>query len=200
MLLGPQQKHDLMLTRLPQLTTERLLLSAPTTDDLPQIILYAGDEKIARYTLNIPHPYQEKDATFWLNMASEGLADGSKYIFAVRDKATGAFRGGVGLHINAPFNSAELGYWIAVPFWGQGLMTEAVGAILRFGFAELGLRRVYAHHITENEGSGKVMLKNRMVREGLLRQHAFKNGSAYDLAIYGILREEFNQQQITNNK
>ena len=77
-----------MLTQLPALTTPRLLLSALTATDIPQIITYAGDENISRYTLNIPHPYQEKDAVFWLNMASEGLADGSKYIFAVRDKAT----------------------------------------------------------------------------------------------------------------
>lgn len=173
-----------------QLRTSRLLLAPPRVDDIPTIVEFAGNENVSRYTLNMPHPYQEKDAIYWLNMAHQGRESGEKYIFSIRDGETQAFMGGIGLHVNKAFSHAELGYWIAEPFWNKGFVSEAAAAIIRFGFEELDLRRVAAHYVAVNGASGKVMAKAGMQKEGILRQHMFRNGTYHDVVYYGILREE----------
>ncbi|MGD1840616.1 MAG: GNAT family N-acetyltransferase [Thermonemataceae bacterium] len=71
----------------PQLTTERLCLNALQVKDIPAIVTYAADVRITQYTLNIPTPYAEKDAVYWLNMAQEGFKEGTHFIFANRKKA-----------------------------------------------------------------------------------------------------------------
>lgn len=176
------------------LRTERLLLSALAAKDIPQIVAYANNLKVARYTLNIPHPYAEKDAIYWLNLAHTGRKSGTQFIWAIRDPETEAFRGGIGLHINGKHKRAEIGYWIAEPFWGQGLVTEAAGAVMAFAFDQLALQRVTAHFMAINGGSGRVMEKNGMQYEGTLRHHALRDGKRHDVKCYGILREEFYAQ------
>jgi RimJ/RimL family protein N-acetyltransferase len=173
-----------------QLRTTRLLLAPLRVEDIPKIVEYAGNEKVSRYTLNIPHPYLEKDAIYWLNLAHQGRKSGEKYIFSIRDGETEAFMGGIGLHVNKAFSHAELGYWIAEPFWNKGFVSEAAAAVIRFGFEELDLRRVAAHYVAVNGASGKVMANAGMQKEGVLRQHMFRNGTYHDVVYYGILREE----------
>jgi len=175
---------------LPELTTERLRLSALTEADIPLIVHYANNNNVARYTANLPHPYAAADAAFWLNMASEGLKEKNHFIFALRNKETNAFMGGMGLRLHPQFNRAELGFWLGEPFWGQGLTSEAVAAIIQFGFGELGLRKITAHHILVNGASGKVMLKNGMKQEGLLRKEMVRDGLEHDVAVYGLLVED----------
>ena len=179
------------MSELPSLRSERLLLSELRVSDIPQIVTYANNLKVTRYTKNIPFPYTEKDAVFWLNLANGGIADGSKYVWAIRNPVTKAFMGGIGLHVSAAHQHAELGYWIAEPFWGQGFMSEAVGAVIKFGFEAVGLARICAHYISINTASGRVMEKNGMKLEGTLRQHMFRGGELHDIKYYGILREEY---------
>ncbi len=71
------------MDKLPVLKTDRLQLRKPVAKDLPDIIEYAGNPKIAEMTLNIPHPYHEKDAIFFLNKANKGIEDESEFIFAI---------------------------------------------------------------------------------------------------------------------
>ncbi|WP_044102634.1 GNAT family N-acetyltransferase [Neolewinella persica] len=175
---------------LPELITERLRLSALTVTDIPLIVRYADNNKVARYTANIPHPYTEKDAVFWLNLANEGLKRNNHFIFALRDKETNAFMGGIGLRQHQQFKRAELGYWLGEPFWGKGLTTEAAGAVIDFGFGKLGLRKITARHIVVNGASGKVLLKNGMQQEGLLRREITRDGQERDVAVYGLLVED----------
>lgn len=173
------------------LRTDRLLLSALRATDIPQIVAYANNFKVAQYTKNIPHPYREKDAVFWLNLANTGKMSGTKFIWAIRNPDTEAFMGGIGLHVNGKHKHAELGYWIAEPFWGKGFITEAADAVIRFGFEQVGLERVAAHHLAVNGASGRVMEKNGMQYEGTLRQHMYRLGKLHDVRCYGILLEEF---------
>ena len=174
----------------PHLETNRLVLGEIYAADIPNIIKYAGNKKVAETTLNMPHPYQEKDAIFWINMAQQGWQDKTKNIFAIRLKTNQELIGGVGLHIDARFNRAELGYWVAVPFWNQGYMTEAVQTVIKYGFDTLELNKIYAVHEVGNPASGKVMLKNGMLKEGELKQHVRKNGVYKDLVQYGVLNGE----------
>ena len=121
-------------------------------------------------------PYHEEHAIFWLNMANEGFQTKSKYIFGIRLKTTDELIGGMGLHIHKDFNRAELGYWVGVPFWNKGYATEALSAILKFGFEQVELNKIFAVHTKDNPSSGKVMIKNGMIKEGELKDHIKKGG------------------------
>ena len=94
----------------PQLETERLLLREPQVRDIPHIVHYANHPSVFEMTLNIPSPYAEKDAVFWLNMAQQGFAKRNHFIFAMALKETDAFAGGIGLVITPKHNRAEAGY------------------------------------------------------------------------------------------
>ena len=80
---------------------------------------------------------------------------------------------------------------MAVECWGQGYATEAARAVVAFGFEELGLNRIYAHHMVRNPASGRVLAKIGMEPEGLLRQRVKKWGLFEDVVPMALLREEW---------
>ena len=174
-----------------ELTTERLLLSPPTATDRDRIVELANDPLIGEMTLNIPYPYVAEDADFWIQMAADGLADGSKYVFAVRNPENRELLGGIGLHVTAPHQRGTIGYWMGAPSRNRGYITEALGALLRFGFGELNLLRIDANHLLKNPASGRPMIKNGMRFEGQLDDYYVKNGHPRSVRQYRILRREF---------
>lgn len=167
------------------------MLSEILATDIPTIIKYAGNSNVAKHLLNLPHPYYEKDAIFWINMAHQGWVDGSKCIFGIRLKENQEFIGGVGLHIDTRFNRAELGYWIGEPFWGKGYMTEALATVIKYGFEEKELNKIFAIHLLENPASGKVMAKNGMLKEGEMKEHVTNQNEYKDIAQYGLTRSQY---------
>jgi RimJ/RimL family protein N-acetyltransferase len=86
---------------------------------------------------------------------------------------------------------AEMGYWLGVPFWSQGIATEAARAVLRYGFEHLNLHRIHAFHFVRNGASDRVMQKIGMQHEGTLRHHDHKDDHWEDLVSYGILADEW---------
>ncbi len=179
----------------PTLETDRIRLRKPSVRDIPKILEYANNPKISETTLNIPHPYGEKDAVFWINMANQGFEDRSRFVFAICQKSTDDFIGGIGLRINQRFNRAEMGFWIAEPFWNNGYVTEASGKILEFGFEELGLNKIIANHFLNNRASGKVMEKCGMVKEAEMLEHVRKGDKYLSLIQYRLTRKEYNNQK-----
>ncbi|MVN77885.1 GNAT family N-acetyltransferase [Hymenobacter sp. HMF4947] len=175
----------------PHLETPRLLLRAFALADVPRLVALAGDYEVARNTLNIPHPYREADAVSWVATTQENYRQQSAYAFALELKASGEFVGGIGLTLEPRFDRAEVGYWLGRSYWGKGLATEALAALLAFGFEELKLNKLYATHIVSNPASGQVMRKNGMVKEGELVQHTKRDGQYHDLWQYRLTRQEF---------
>ena len=84
--------------------------------------------------------------------------------------------------------SAEVGYSLSRDYWNQGIMTEALRAVIRFGFEELRLNRIEAQHELDNPASGQVMRHVGMQYEGTLRQRIKNKGRFVDVALYAILR------------
>ena len=177
----------------PKLVTERLILNKIKDSDIPVIVDYAGNKKIAENTLNIPHPYTKKDAEFWISNATKGFKNGTQYTFGIRLKPKNEFIGAIGLKVEPRFDRAEMGYWIAEKFWNQGFATEAVKAMLEYGFNTLELNKILATHLVENSASGKVMINNGMIKEGELKEHTKKNGVYQNLIQYRLTKKEFNQ-------
>ena len=179
----------------PEIKTKRLRLGRLKWSDVPKIVEYAGDKDVSKTTLNIPHPYEEKDAIFWINSANQGFENKTQYTFAIRNIASDEFLGGIGLRVNPRFNRAELGYWIAKPFWNQGFTTEAAGALLAYGFEKLGLHKIYATYLEENPASGNVMRKNGMIKEGEMRDHFLKDGEYKNIIQYRLVKDEYQRNR-----
>ncbi|UZR95292.1 GNAT family N-acetyltransferase [Chondrinema litorale] len=176
--------------------TERLRLSQLQAADIPNIVSYASNKKVADMTMNIPHPYKEEDAIYWINSANEGFKRRTQFTFRVAIKESNKFIGGMGLKIDNRFNKAELGYWIGEPYWGNGYATEAAGAVLSFGFEVLNLNKIFATHLIDNPASGKVMKKNGMIKEAELVEHFRKDEKYLTVVQYRLTRKEYEERKM----
>lgn len=172
------------------LETERLVLRPLAPGDAAAIVRLAGDWRVAAPIATIPHPYSPDMAREFIRGAQQKARQGSEFAFALTQGPERELIGVISLRPRQGY-SAEVGYWIGVPFWGQGYMTEALRAIIRHSFCDLGLQRVHAWHIGGNPASGRVMQKAGMRYEARLRQHVLHRGEAEDQVIYGLLRDEY---------
>jgi RimJ/RimL family protein N-acetyltransferase len=170
----------------PILATGRLLLRPFTLADAPEVQRLAGDYAVAATTL-LPYPYPDGLAEAWIASLCEGAERGEAAAFAVTLAGTGGLIGGVRLQVDPDHARGELGFWIAQACWGRGYATEAVRAVIGYGFSALGLHRVHAIHFSRNPASGRVMEKCGMVHEGRLRQHVRKWGVFEDVDLWGII-------------
>ncbi len=177
---------------LPELETERLLLRRMRPDDAEAMFAYASDPEVTRYVLWETH-HSIEDSEGFLRLATEGYERGDFGGWGVVLKSSGAFVGTCGLDAGyAPEHArAELGYVLSREHWGRGLMTEAVRAVIAFGFGRLELNRIEARCITENAASARVMEKAGMTCEGTLREREFIKGAYRDMKLYSILRREY---------
>jgi RimJ/RimL family protein N-acetyltransferase len=171
----------------PTLHTARLTLRPFTLADAPAVQELAGAYEVALNTLLIPHPYPAGAAEEWIGSHDAAFAENRIHHFAMDD---GQLVGAMALLMK---NDAigELGYWVGVPFWGRGYASEAVAEVMRYGFEQCNLHRVFACHFTRNPASGRVLQKAGMRGEGTLRHHVRKWDEYIDLTFYGILREEW---------
>ncbi len=172
------------------LKSERLILRPFTPAVAADVQRLAGDRAIADTTERIPHPYETGMAEAWIATHAPRFANRQALEMAVVLKNTNQLIGAVALTLAMAHRRGVLGYWIGLPFWGQGYATEAARAMLNYGFHELGLQRIQAQHLSRNPASGKVMQKLGMKHEGHLRAHVLKWGVSEDVDVYGILRDD----------
>ncbi len=175
----------------PELHSERLLLSEITSQDIPQIVAHADNPNVAHGTLSIPHPYTHHDAVSFIIKIHQQFHDGLSFTWGIRLKDNPELIGVTGLHLNNTHNHAEIGYWLAEPFWNQGYTTEAIGKLLDYGFSHLNLNKIFAHHFKENPASGKVMTKNGMIKEAELVEHVKKDGKYLTVIQYRLTQSEY---------
>ena len=172
------------------LRTARLLLRPLSLADAPRVESLVSDPEVARTTANIPHPYPPGGAEAYIKAHLAAGDSAGEIVWAITEAAEGLV-GTIGLRNNAAQLKGELGYWIGKPYWRRGYATEAGTAIVRHGFLDLNLNRVFAHHMARNPASGRVLQKIGMRHEGTLRQDLRRDGRFEDLELYGILCSEF---------
>lgn len=175
------------MTALPTLETARLKLRPYAEGDIAELLSLIGTREVAATTLRIAHPYTEQDARDFLALAQEP----GRIWLAVTLRSDGRQIGGIGLRVDDQHQHAELGYWLGVPYWGQGYATEAAREMLRYGFEDLGLHRIFASHFSHNPASGRILVKLGMRYEGCQREHLRKWDEFVDSELYGILRQEW---------
>ncbi len=174
----------------PSLTTKRLILNQPLLTDIEDIVDTLTDKVYYQNTINIPKPYTKESAIYWINLSKDSFESETGYIFAIRETENGKIIGGIGLGVEKKFNKAELGYWLNKNYWNKGSTSEAVKAIIEFGFEKLKLKRIFATHFDFNIASGKVMEKVGMTKEGVLKCHTQKDGQYQDHVLYAIINED----------
>jgi [ribosomal protein S5]-alanine N-acetyltransferase len=177
---------------IPTLQASQVTLSPFRFTDAPLVQQYAGHPEVARTTQHVPHPYLDGVAEKWIARHQLQYLEMTNVVFSIRSHSD-ELLGAINLGLKVADQLAELGYWIAVPFWGQGYCTEAARRVIQYGFEELNLNKVYARHLGGNIASGRVMEKAGMTKEGIQRQHTMKNGILSDIVEYGILRSEYSR-------
>jgi ribosomal-protein-alanine N-acetyltransferase len=153
-------------------------------DDLASLVAYADNRKI---WLNLrdrfPHPYTKRAGHDFLRAM---LTQRPETAFAI--DVGGEAVGGIGFAMLPDVErvSAEIGYWLAEPFWGRGIATEAVAAVTRHAIATHGFTRVFAVPFAANAASCRVLEKAGYVLEGRLRRSAIKDGQVIDQLQYAF--------------
>ena len=179
-----------VFSRLPVLETRRLRLRALTMRDEGDMFRYASDPEVSRHVLWDAHR-TPRDTRSTLRSALRQYRAGQPSSFAIERKSDRRMIGTIGfMWINCEHRSGEVGYSLARDCWNQGYATEALQAVLDFGFDTLRLHRIEAQHETDNPASGRVMEKCGMVCEGTLRSRVFNKGRFSDVKLYAVLRED----------
>ena len=175
----------------PALFTDRLVLRELRLTDAAEVASGAGDKRVARYLIQVPSPYPVSLARRWIAGRIDWWESGRGVTYAIARRDGEPLLGTVSLRRFSRDRRAELGYWLGHRAWGKGLATEAARALVAFGFEHLDLARIYAQVLAGNTGSAHVLDKLGMVREGVKRQHVKKGAKLFDVAIYGLLRDEW---------
>ncbi len=163
--------------------------------DKQAYIEHLKEKQIHDQTLNIPYPYTEADADWWIehNIKATAEQGGRSVNWAIRRRKDQHLIGGIGFLdlVIGQSHKAEIGYWLAKPFWHKGIMTQAIRVVVSYGFDSLQLKRVTATCFEFNKGSARVLEKNGFKLEGTLRNHYEKNGRFHNGKYYGLLVEDF---------
>jgi 8-oxo-dGTP diphosphatase len=138
------------------LFTPRLTLRWVAQSDAEQLSAFGGDPLVQQKTETIPFPYDVSAAHQWIDEAKDLLARGVAYRFAIEEKVSGGLVGVAALMMLKD-GTAELGYWLGRPYWGQGFGREAVAATVAFGKDILRLRTLQAVVYAENTASVAVL-------------------------------------------
>lgn len=177
--------------RLPEIVTPRLLLRRMTMADAQDVFAYSRDPEVSRHVLWDAHR-SIQDSRAYLRFIQRQYRAGEASSWGIVLRETGHLIGTIGfMWINRENRSAEAGYSLARAHWNRGYMTEALRAVLRYGFEELDLHRIEAQHETDNAASGRVMEKAGMRREGVLRGRLYNKGKFVDVALYAAIAGEW---------
>lgn len=178
---------------LPRLHTERLTLRCAKMGDTADLYDICRDPAVARYVLWDAHTspsITRNYIRFLQRQYRQGEPPTFVIVFEPEKKVVGTISF---IWIQQENRSAEVGYSLHHHYWNRGIATEALKAILKYGFQELELNRIEAQHDVANPASGRVMEKAGMQREGILRERIYNKGKYVDVMLYSILRRDYRQ-------
>lgn len=155
-------------------------------EDLDSLVLFANNNNIAKFMTDMfPHPYTIDKGREFIEYASRSNPPN---ILAIEIEGRAA--GGIGIHPQSDIQrkNAELGYWLAEPYWGKGVITKAVLQMVDYGFKNWDINRIYARPFGTNIASQKVLEKAGFTLEAQFEKTLFKNGAYIDELVYAIRR------------
>lgn len=180
------------------LVTPRVLVRAVAQSDLADLLVVNGNDEVTRY---LPYPSWASmpDAWAWWERMEASRASGTALQWVLVDRASGTVMGACVLfHYDAGSARAELGYVLGRSWWGQGLMREALVALVGSAVDTLGLRRIEAEVDPRNLASGALLRSLGFQAEGVLRGRWVNKGVVCDVESFGLLSDEWNAEQAAN--
>ena len=184
-----------IFSKIPTLTTERFILRRISIDDSDDMYEYAQNKEVTKFLTWSPH--ENKGHTFeYLAYLQTRYASGEFFDWAIVCKESGKMIGTCGFtRFDYKNDCAEVGYVLNPQYHGQGIMTEVVGRVIRFGFENLALNRIECRFIEGNIASRRVMEKNGMQFEGVLRGGMLIKGEYKDIGVCAILKKDFSKKE-----
>jgi [ribosomal protein S5]-alanine N-acetyltransferase len=170
--------------------SEQVHLSEFRSSDKAALIEHLNERDIYNHTLAIPFPYTDADGEEWLALVARTTQQQGRPVqWAIR-AGDGTLIGGCGFDNFEAGKShrAEVGYWLAKPLWGRGIMTCVVQHVCKHAFEDFGLRKITAHVFSHNPASARVLEKCGFQEEGFLRRHFLKEGRFIDARLFALLK------------
>lgn len=181
--------------RLPQLTTDRLLLRAMRVEDAIDLFALRSDREVMRYMDTEPFAAL-KEAREWIRTYRSRFRKKQGIVWALELKGTKRLVGYAGFWRLMPEQfRAEIAYAQRPEFWGKGLMQEAVRKVIAFGFSEMGLHSIEAAVNPENEKSKQLLGKLNFRQEAHFRENFYFNGRFLDTLVYSLLNKDFQMEK-----
>ena len=180
-----------IFSHLPTILTPRLTLRPVRMSDAEDMYEYSRDPEVARHVWWDAHRsiHQTRGYIRFLLRQYRNASPGT---FAIALRDSGKVIGTIGfMWVQTDNRSAEVGYSLSRAYWNRGIMSEALSAVVEFGFEKLGLNRIEAQHECDNPASGRVMAHAGMRHEGTLRQRIYNKGRFADVDLYAITRSDF---------
>jgi RimJ/RimL family protein N-acetyltransferase len=169
---------------------DQIHLSEFRPSDKDALIEHLNEREIYDRTLRIPFPYTGADADEWLAIVAKVTRQqGCPVQWAIRT-TDDSLIGGCGFDGFEVGKShrAEIGYWLAKPYWGRGIMTAVVQRVCHYAFDEFGLVKITAHVFAHNPASARVLEKCGFQEEGFLRKHHLKDDQLIDARLFGLIK------------
>lgn len=160
-------------------------------DDLPSLVKYAANFDIAKNMMDsFPHPYSEQSGINFIEMTQRT----KNLILCI--EINGEAVGSAGIHLRSDIykKNAELGYWLAEPFWGKGIISRVVPEMVDKAFTQFDIERLFGVVFGRNTASQRVMEKCGFVHEATLKKTIFKNDQFEDEVIYAMRREQWEKR------
>jgi len=157
--------------------------------DAPGLVRHGNNHRVARNLRDaFPYPYTVRDAQNWL----EGIS-GNRDDLILAIEVNGEAAGGIGIHHMKDVYryNGEIGYWLSEDYWGKGIMTDAVGAVVRHAFTHTRWLRIFANIFENNPASMKVLEKNGFALEAIHKRSVMKEGVLMDEYLYALLKEKW---------
>lgn len=178
----------------PEIETKRLILRKMTNDDANSILKYLSDQEVMKYYGL--EPFKTVDEALseisWYQSIQNNKT-GMRWGITV--KGEGEVIGSCGFHNTVSQHyRTEIGFELSKEHWGQGIASEAIEAIIKYGFEHLKLQRIEALIEPPNMPSQKLVEKLGFVREGLLRSYEFTCGKFDDLYMYSLLKGDYRRE------
>ena len=161
--------------------------------DAADVFLYSKDADVARHVLWSAQK-ELGEAKDYCRFMMRRYRNDEPSSWGIIDKTTNRLVGTIGyMAFSEDNNSVEVGYSLAHWLWNGGYMTEALARVIDYTFNALEVNRIEAQHELENPASGRVMEKCGMRKEGELRQRLYNKGRYVDVALYAILKEDYDK-------
>ena len=157
--------------------------------DEPYLVKFADNPKVAAYLGNrFPSPYTHADAKLWIEAQSKQPEPVITVALAIGEDIAGGI--GIELQTDIYCKNAKIGYWLGEPFWGKGIMAEALVLFTDYIFDQFNFARIYAGVFSSNPASAKVLKKAGYQQEATLKKSLFKNGLYDDELIFAKWRDD----------